>query len=113
MRFGMSRIVLQASRETTKRFRGVSLLRLDDAQIAIGVGDAVLVFNRLGVELRSFLVAAFIQHQRLLKRAKLWNKAQNLRGGLGEEMQLVRIFSGSRALLDARVTELRSLSREF
>jgi len=67
MRFRVTRIVFQRGRKTIKRFGRVSFLRFDNAEIAIGIGDAILLFNRLPVQLGGFQVPAFVQHQRLLK----------------------------------------------
>ena len=49
VRLAMARIVLQRGRETIKGFRRVSLLRFDNAEIAIGICHAILFCNRPSV----------------------------------------------------------------
>jgi len=49
MRLRVPRIAFQRGRKTIERFGCVSVLRFDNAEIAIGVGDAIMLLDRLGV----------------------------------------------------------------
>ena len=49
MRFRMTRVVFQRGGEMIKRFGRISVLRFDNAEIAIGISDAIMRFDGLGV----------------------------------------------------------------
>src|SRR5205807_3195706 len=105
----VSGIVLQRSAETVKGFDGVSELRFDDAQVAVGVRNTILLFDGPDVELRGRRVAAFVQHQRPFEATEPPGELQNLRGRPREEVQLIGILE-LLALPDSLVPKLRGLS---
>src|SRR5438105_3971459 len=63
MRFGMPRVVFQGVCKTVKGFDRVPVVRLDNAQVAISISNAVLPLNRFVVKLSSACVFPFIQHE--------------------------------------------------
>src|SRR6266404_2496914 len=109
--FRVARIMFQRRGETIKSFGRVSFSGLNDAEIAVGIGNTNLLLDRAGIKLSRPEIAAFIEHERLLEITQPGIKIQNLRRGLGEERQLIGIRDV--ALFDAFVTELGGLGGKF
>src|ERR1044072_4998482 len=62
-------LVLQRQREIVQRLPKLSQILIDDAEIAISLGNILTVTYRFDVRLGRFWVALFVKQQRLSKRA--------------------------------------------
>ena len=97
----------------SKALAVLSLLRFDNAQVAIGIGNAILLFNGLAIEVSGLRISSLIQHERLLEATQVGLELQNLRGGPGETNGVDPGFSRFRTFLNALEAKLRRLNRKF
>ena len=67
----MTRVVFERLGKAVKRFRGSSSLRLEDSDVSIGIGNGIVLRNRLPVRIGSAIVAALVEQQGFLKRAQV------------------------------------------
>jgi hypothetical protein len=115
VRFEVPRIVFEASREAIKRFGRIAAFRFNDAQVAEGVGDTILLINRFGVKFSRARVAAFVTEQSLFEQPEPGSEFENLRTSGREEVKLVDVLDRFcfAAFADATVTELGRLDGKF
>ena len=71
MRLQVTRLVFQRSCKTINGSSRISLSRLDDAEVAVGIGCTILLGNCFGIKISGLEVSAFIERQRLLEPAQL------------------------------------------
>jgi hypothetical protein len=115
MRFEMPRIVFEAGREAIKRFGRISGFRFNDAQVAEGVGNTILLVNRFGVKFGRARVAPFVAKQSLFEQPKPRSELKNLRAGGREELKLVHVLDCFcfATFADATITELGRFDGKF
>src|SRR5690349_380665 len=81
MGLGVTGVELERGRESIESFNAIALLGFDDAQVAMGIGGAVLLLDGPGVKFSRTLVPPFVEHQRLLERTQARGKLEDLRRG--------------------------------
>jgi hypothetical protein len=115
MRLEVPRIVFETGREAIERFGRIAAFRFNDAQVAKGVGNTILLVNRFGVKFGRARIAAFVAKQSLFEEPEPGSELKNLRAGGREEVKLVHVLDCFcfATFADATITELVRLDGKF
>ena len=85
---------------------------MDNAKVAVGVGDAIVLLDRFLVEFGGALIAALVPKEGLLEDADArGGEFEDLRFGGGKEIELIWVVGVAAAFADAPIAGLGEVSR--
>src|SRR5579883_54949 len=113
MSLEVPRFCFQAFCKVIESLGASPLFGFDNAQVAVSVGDAILLRDGLEVVLGGAVVSFFVEYQCILEGAQPRLKLQHLRRRLRKEVQLRRVFNLCAPLRHPLVAELGRADREF